>query len=325
LQGPRSRIDPNQIPSPVDVLRLDQDKYDQEPFMTCNRSAIPQSMTEFVAIDQGNCSPRFIRLTTYALPHSDDLAVAAQLPLGMIVQPFAELKPEESPVPVVDFGEVGPPRCDHCRGYINPWCQFVNGGQRFLCNLCGGTSEVPAEYFAHLDVSGRRVDLDQRAELCRGSVDFVVPKAYWAQTPALSPMAAVTSAAAGHAAPSAAGAAITASSEADGRPPEPMRHVFAIDVSWQSAQSGVIQEVAKSIKAILYGEDEGGDLKVDGEEGVQSAGKLARGSKVAIITFDRTVHFYNMRVRCPACHLVYALIPGIGGPRAGADARRPRH
>lgn len=294
LQGPRSRIDPNQIPSPVDVLGLDQDKYTHEPFMTCSRGAIPQSMTEFTTVDQGNCSPRFLRLTTYALPHSDDLAVASQIPLGMVVQPFAELRPEEGEVPLVDFGENGPPRCDHCRGYINPWCQFVLGGQKFVCNLCGGTSDVPAEYFAHLDVSGRRVDLDQRAELCRGSVDFAVPKAYWAQTPAMSPMAAVTSAAAGHASPTAAGASITTSDEADGRPPEPMRYVFAIDVSWQAAQSGVIQEVARSIKVVLYGEE---DEDGGNDEGEERRGSLPAGAKVAIVTFDRTVHFYNMRVR----------------------------
>lgn len=103
--------------------------------------AAPLSNTEFIAIDQGNCNPRFLRMTTYNLPLSDDLAVASQLPLGLVVQPFAHLRPEEGSIPVVDFGETGPPRCERCRGYINPWCVFVEGGQKFLCNLCGAATE----------------------------------------------------------------------------------------------------------------------------------------------------------------------------------------
>lgn len=144
LPGVRSRIDPNQIPSPVHQQELDQAAFDEEPFATCGRGQPPLSTTDFVAIDQGNCNPRFLRLTTYSLPATDEMAAAAQLPLGLVVQPFAELKEEEGEVPVVDFGEGGPPRCNRCRGYINPWCHFVDGGQKFNCNLCGAATEGPS-------------------------------------------------------------------------------------------------------------------------------------------------------------------------------------
>lgn len=82
-----------------------------------------------------------MRMTTYSLPTTDDIAVASQLPLGLVVQPFASLKEEEGSVPVVDFGEAGPPRCQRCRGYINAWCVFTEGGQKFICSLCGGATE----------------------------------------------------------------------------------------------------------------------------------------------------------------------------------------
>lgn len=80
-------------------------------------------------------------MTTYNLPHSDDLALASQLPLGLVVQPFAMLRDEEGAVPMVESGDAGPARCQRCRGYINAWCVFIEGGQKFICNLCGASSE----------------------------------------------------------------------------------------------------------------------------------------------------------------------------------------
>lgn len=110
------------------------------------RCAQPVSPLPLLAVltfflSAGNCNPRFIRMTTYNLPTTDDLALASQLPLGLIVQPFAQLREEEGSIPVVDFGETGPPRCERCRGYINAWCVFIEGGQKFMCNLCGATTQ----------------------------------------------------------------------------------------------------------------------------------------------------------------------------------------
>lgn len=156
----RIRIHPDHIPSPVAVQEENQRLFNTEPYMTCSRTSAPLATTDFIAIDQGqflvyspvsvnaltinaagNCNPRFLRMTTYNLPHTDDLAVASQLPLGLVVQPFAPLRAEEGTLPVIDFGEVGPPRCDRCRAYINAWCVFIDGGQKFICNLCGGATD----------------------------------------------------------------------------------------------------------------------------------------------------------------------------------------
>jgi protein transport protein SEC24 len=148
LPGPRLKINPDQIPSPVAVREEDQMRFEEDAFLTCSRALVPLATTDFVAVDQGNSSPRFIRLTTYVLPASDDIASASKIPMGLVIQPFAALKPEEEPVPLVDFGESGPPRCSQCRGYINPWCTFIEGGQKFVCNLCG--SSTPGKLFPPL-------------------------------------------------------------------------------------------------------------------------------------------------------------------------------
>ncbi|GAA5993798.1 hypothetical protein JCM5350_007675 [Sporobolomyces pararoseus] len=262
----RIRIDPDHIPSPVAVQEADQSLYRVEPYLTCSRMAAPLSNTEFVAIDQGNCNPRFLRMSTYNLPLSDDLAVASQLPLGLVVQPFAQLRPEEGTIPVVDFGETGPPRCERCRGYVNPWCVFVEGGQKFLCNLCGAATEVVPEYFSHLDMSQRRMDLDQRPELRLGSVDFAVNRDYWVQDNPTQPGSLP-------------------------REPTPLHYIFAIDVSWSSVRCGVVQEAVAGLREIFYGKK-----AVEGTEGaVETIGGLPEGAKIAIMTFDKSVQFYNLK------------------------------
>ncbi|OZJ02131.1 hypothetical protein BZG36_04584 [Bifiguratus adelaidae] len=241
---PKSRIDPNQIPSPVQVQEADQRLYDEHPFGTCSKGNLPLASTDFQCIDQGNCNPRFMRITTYNIPHNDELLETSQLPLGLVFQPLAQLRPDEEPIQTVDFGPAGPPRCNRCKGYINPWCIFVEGGRKFVCNLCGFDSEVPAEYFANLDMNGRRIDLDSRPELRFGTVEFDVPKEYWA------------------------------------REPGPVNYVFALDISWLSVQSGVVQQFCKALRDVLYPQ--------------QGVCQLPRGSKIGILTFDKSIQFYNL-------------------------------
>jgi protein transport protein SEC24 len=75
--------------------------------------------------------------------------------------------------------------------------------------------------------------------------------------------------------------------EPKARKPEPLSYVFAIDVSWTSAKVGVIREVARGLKDVLFGHET--------EDGGRIGG-LPPNSKVAILTFDKTVHFYNLQV-----------------------------
>ncbi|XP_043701190.1 protein transport protein Sec24-like At3g07100 [Telopea speciosissima] len=161
-----------------------------------------------------NCHPRYLRLTTSAIPNSQSLFSRWHLPLGAVVHPLAEA-PDGEEVPTVNFGSMGIIRCRRCRTYINAYVTFTDGGRKWSCNICAFLNDVPGEYFSYLDANGRRTDLDQRPELSRGSVEFVAPTEYMV------------------------------------RPPMPPLYFFLIDVSVSAVRSGMLEVVANTIRSCL--------------------------------------------------------------------------
>lgn len=91
---------------------------------------------------------------------------------------------EQAPVPVIDCGVKGPLRCTRCRSYVNPFCKFIENGAKFQCNMCKFSNTVPSDFYASVDEYGQRTARTERLELSRGSVDYVVPKSYYADEPA---------------------------------------------------------------------------------------------------------------------------------------------
>lgn len=265
FKGLRTAIDPSQIPSPIESIEADQEKWETERYMTLPGNHVPLSTSDYIAIDQGNSSPKFIRVSTWNVPSTSALVNQCEVPLAAVVHPFAELDSTggEEDIPVVDTGASGPARCSGCRGYVNPWCQWVAGGTRWKCNLCSHETPVESEYFSNLDANGLRLDHLNRPELTKGTVDFIVPEHYWATNPPpriVPPYLSVEP----PPAPSST------------RPPRPMKTVFAFDVSADAAQSGFLESACRTVKAALYEEE----------------GRVHGG--VAIVSFDTALHFYNL-------------------------------
>ncbi|KAI3787668.1 hypothetical protein L1987_42297 [Smallanthus sonchifolius] len=161
-----------------------------------------------------NCNSRYLRLTTSAIPNSQSLVSRWHLPLGAVVCPLAEA-PEGEEVPIVNFATTGIVRCRRCRTYVNPYVTFTDGGRKWRCNICALLNDVQNDYFAQLDATGKRVDLDQRPELTKGCVEFVAPAEYMV------------------------------------RPPMPPLYFFLIDVSIYSVKSGILEVIAQTIKSCL--------------------------------------------------------------------------
>lgn len=216
----QGKVDPEQIPSIPRSRDLNAQYYLKHDYPTMERHLPPPASIPFVARDQGNSSPKFARLTLNNIPATSDMLHSTGLPLGLIIQPLAKLDPGEQSIPVLDFGDAGPPRCRRCRTYINPFMVFRSGGNKFVCNMCSFPNEVPPEYYAPLDPSGARVDRLQRPELLLGTVEFTVPKDYWSKEPV------------------------------------GLRQLFLLDVSQESVKRGLLQAMCNGIIDALYGDEE---------------------------------------------------------------------
>ena len=264
-----AHVDRDQIPNLPRSRDVFAHYYLDHVYPTLENHLPPPAAVPFLAHDQGNSSPKFARLTMNNIPATAEFLASTGVPLGLLLQPLAPVQTGELPIPVLDFGEAGPPRCRRCRAYINPFMIFRSGGNRFVCNMCTFPNEVPNEYFSPVNPQGVRVDRDQRPELSRGTVEFMVPKEYWAKNPV------------------------------------GLRILFVIDVGQEAVNRAFLEGFCEGILGALYGGDEadkdepGLQDDDDGDEqGRQKTKKrsLPAGAKVGVMTFDKQVHFYNLSV-----------------------------
>ncbi|CAM4711389.1 hypothetical protein PO909_012523 [Leuciscus waleckii] len=212
------RLDPDSIPSPIQVIEDDKANKGSEPFTTGVRGQAPPLVTtKFQARDQGNASPRYIRCTAYNVPCNADMAKQSQVPLAAVIKPLATLPPDESPPYLVDHGESGPIRCNRCKAYMCPYMQFIEGGRRFQCGFCSCVTEVPPHYFQHLDHTGKRVDCYDRPELSMGSYEFMATVDYCKNN----------------------------------KIPQPPAFIFLIDVSYNAVKNGMVGIVCQELKTLL--------------------------------------------------------------------------
>ncbi|XP_046887830.1 protein transport protein Sec24C isoform X2 [Hypomesus transpacificus] len=213
----QKRLDPDSIPSPIQVIEDDKAKT-SEPFTTGVRGQAPPLVTtNFQVKDQGNASPRFVRCTAYNMPCTADMARQSQVPMAAVIKPLATLPPDETPPYIVDHGEGGPIRCNRCKAYMCPYMQFIEGGRRFQCGFCSCVTDVPPHYFQHLDHTGKRVDCYDRPELSAGSYEFLATVDYCKNN----------------------------------KLPQPPAYIFLIDVSYNAVKSGMVNIVCQELKTLL--------------------------------------------------------------------------
>ena len=80
-----------------------------------------------------NADSSYLRCTLNAIPTTNSLLQKSKLPLGLIITPYRTLNEGESAVPVVTDTVIA--RCRRCRTYMNPFVQFIDGGNRYVLKL----------------------------------------------------------------------------------------------------------------------------------------------------------------------------------------------
>ncbi|KII60596.1 Protein transport protein Sec24C [Thelohanellus kitauei] len=202
------------MPHPIMVNYKEYEKYFGQTFDTSSIETMPPqiSTTNVYYTNFKNTSPEFMRSTLYGIPNTSDLLKNSNIPMGVIVTPFAN----NAEFPTVDHGSEGPIRCRRCRAYVNPYIQFVNGGKNFRCNICSCVNDVPDSYFCNLDQSGTRLDYADRPELIYGTYNYETTASYCRNNKLKAPFI-----------------------------------IFLIDVTYTAISSGMVQQVTTTLSSMI--------------------------------------------------------------------------
>ncbi|OZJ02336.1 hypothetical protein BZG36_04591 [Bifiguratus adelaidae] len=200
---------PAQTPTPVSLLG-------QHPAVQSLDSPPPSIRlppnTAITSAPTAIIDPSYQRCTVNVFPASESLIKKSRIPLALVLTPYKSIQEGEPPVPVISDGTIT--RCRRCRTYINPFVTFVEGGQRWKCNICALLNDVP-HFFDYDRQTQKALDRWSRPELNHAIVDFICPSEYMA------------------------------------RPPQPPVYIFIIDVSYPALQSGLLHVAAKTMSENL--------------------------------------------------------------------------
>ena len=125
-----------------------------------------------------NCSQDYISTTTNVFPSNIETLSKLSIPISISLCPMKNTGTE---LPLINYGENSIPRCPNrnCRAYLNPFVKFIDGGEKWICNLCGQINNTEEYYYCDVDKNGERLDINQKEELCCGSYEFVANRSYW--------------------------------------------------------------------------------------------------------------------------------------------------
>ncbi len=189
-----------------------------------DEGSYPGAFSPFIAVDEGNTTPRFMRPTLRLVPSSHRVLQDTNIPFAIEVVPMA--CPEEGETLPHTVCDPSPPhQCKQCMAYMNCFVVFRRMGWVWRCNLCGFSNEVCSSYFSPLNGAGQRTDRSIRPELCHGTVEWLVPNK---------------------------GCLVPPSEGSSGHHPSHQRAVvFCVDVSSAALQSGFTVTSLEAIKSML--------------------------------------------------------------------------
>ena len=125
-----------------------------------------------------NSSSDYISTTSLIFPKDTKTLSQLSIPMSLSLCP---MKNTGNDIPFVDYGENNIPRCPNrnCRAYMNPFVKFIQGGEKWICNICRQINDTEEFYYSDVDKDGIRLDVNTKPELYCGSYEFFANKSYW--------------------------------------------------------------------------------------------------------------------------------------------------
>lgn len=108
-----------------------------------------------------NASEKFVRASCYKLPSKEAWINKFNFDFSLSFNPLyedpvREETEEASPgpvpeqIPYLDKSSEKIFRCERCGGFVNPFFEFLDNNQKYKCNLCAMTNQVPDFYKNYL-------------------------------------------------------------------------------------------------------------------------------------------------------------------------------
>ena len=165
-----------------------------------------------------NTSSDFIKTSFTTFPKTSYLKRDIKIPFFFNLSPLSNnISP--SSIPLIDYSESYEIPCcknQKCQAFLNPFVEFINGGNEWKCNLCKKINKVSEYYFSPLDENGVRLDQKTKPELNNGTYEFINYKYFFNKNNIITPC-----------------------------------YYFLIDISKNGIDSGFSQCVLESIKNVI--------------------------------------------------------------------------
>lgn len=162
-----------EIKSPFSLGPQAYNSSSQSENMECNNlpnnNSIASQLENYMKY---NSSSDFIKTTYTSIPNSYYLKREIKLPLGLNISPLSNYV-DPSSIPLIDYGKINElPACKNpkCLAFLNPYVEFINGGEEWKCNLCNNINKT-VEY-----IKKEKSDID---ELNFGTYEFISYKNCW--------------------------------------------------------------------------------------------------------------------------------------------------
>ena len=121
-----------------------------------------------------NTSSDFIKMSYTSIPNSTYLKRELKLPLNLSLSPLSNYV-DKSTIPIIDYGKFNEiPACQNlkCLAFLNPYVEFLNGGEQWKCNICKNINNT----FNYIK---KEKDKNNLPEINHGTYEFISYNNCW--------------------------------------------------------------------------------------------------------------------------------------------------